>query len=137
MTSPRRTLIDLDSTTHYHCIARCVRRAFLCGEDSLTGNSYEHRKPWVADRLKRLASIFAIEVCAYAVMSNHYHVVLHVDAQTAKSWSDCEVLQRWTKLFDGPLLVQQFLAGKIPDQAQQQRLTEYATTYRQRLGDIS
>ena len=137
MTSPRRTLIDLDSTPYYHCIVRCVRRAFLCGEDSLTGNSYEHRKPWVVDRLKQLASIFAIEVCAYAVMSNHYHVVLHVDAQTAKSWSDCEVLQRWTKLFDGPLLVQQFLAGKIPDQAQQQRLTEYATTYRQRLGDIS
>ena len=137
MTSPRRTLIDLDSTPYYHCIACCVRRAFLCGEDSLTGNSYEHRKPWVVDRLKRLASIFAIEVCAYAVMSNHYHVVLHVDAQTAKSWSDWEVLQRWTKLFDGPLLVQQFLAGKILDQAQQQRLTEYVTAYRQRLGDIS
>ena len=45
MTSPRRTLIDLDSTPYYHCIARCVRRIFLCGEDSLTGNSYEHRKP--------------------------------------------------------------------------------------------
>ena len=137
MTSPRRTLIDLDSTPHYHGIARCVRRAFLCGEDSLTGNRYEHRKPPVVDQLKKLANIFAIEICAYAVMSNHYHVVLHVDAQTAKSWSDWEVLQRWTKLFDGSLLVQQFLVGKILDQAQQQRLTEYATTYRQRLGNIS
>ena len=105
MTSPRRTLIDLDSTPHYHCIAHCARGAFLCGEDSLTGNSYEHCKPWVVDRLKELTSIFAIEVCAYAVMSNHYHVVLHLDAQTAKSWSDWTMLQRWKKLFDGPLLV--------------------------------
>ena len=83
MTSPSRTLIDLDSTPYYHCIACCVRRAFLSGEDSLTGNSYEHRKSWVVDLLKELANIFAIEVCASAVMSNHYHV----DAQTAKSWS--------------------------------------------------
>ena len=85
----------------------------ICSEDSLTGNSYAHRKPRVVDRLKESANIFAIEVCAYVVMSNHYHVVLHVDAQTAKSCSDWEVLQRWTKLFDGPPLVQQFLAGKI------------------------
>ena len=84
MTSPRRTLIDLDSTPYYHCMARCVRRTFLCGEDSLTGNSYEHRKHWVTDRLKELASIFAIEACAHVVISNHYHVVLHVDAQTQK-----------------------------------------------------
>ena len=137
MASPRCTLIDLDSTPHYHGIARCVRRAFLCGENSLVGNCQGHCQPWVVDRLKELASIFAIKVFAYAVMSNHYHVVLHADAQTAKSWSDWEVLQRWTKFFDGSLLVQQFLVGKILDQAQQQRLTEYATTYRQRLGDIS
>ena len=111
MTNSRRKLIDLDSTAYYHCIARCVRRTFLYGEDSLTGNSYEHRKSWVADRLRELASILAIEVCAYAVMFNHYHVVLHVDARTAKSWSDWEMLQRWTNLFDGPLLVQQFLGS--------------------------
>ena len=70
-------------------------------------------------------------------MSNHYHVVLYVDAYTAKSWSDWEVLKCWTKLFDGPLLVQYFLAGKILNKTQQQRLKEYATTHRQRLGDIS
>ena len=137
MTSPRRTLIDLQSTSYYHCIARCVRRAFLCGEDSLTGNSYEHRKLWVIDRLRELAGIFAIEVCAYAVMSNHYHVVLHVDTDTGKRWSDREVLLRWTQLFEGPLLVQRFLAGTPLDEAQQQRVIEFAATYRQRLLDIS
>ena len=137
MTIPRRTLIDTNSTPCYHCIARCVRRAFLCGVDSLTGNNYEHRKPWVVDRLKELAGIFAIEVCAYAVMSNHYHVVLHIDTKTGELWSDREVCQRWTQLFVGPLLVQRFLSGDALDKTQRQRVTKYAKTYRQRLLDIS
>ena len=137
MTSPRRTLIDLDSTPYYHCMARCVRRAFLCGEDHLTGKNYEHRKPWVVDRLKELASIFAVEVCAYAVMSNHYHVVLHIDADTGKGWSCREVLQRWTQLFDGPLLVQKFLAGRLMGEAERKRVMEFSEVYRQRLLSIS
>ena len=137
MAIPRRLLIDLESTHYYHCISRCVRRAFLCGKDSLTGNSYEHRKLWVVDRLKTLAGIFAIEVCAYAVMSNHYHIVLHVDAKLGNSWTDQEVLQRWAKLFDTPLPVQQFLAGKLLDDTQLQQVTKLAKLYRQRLLDIS
>ncbi len=137
MTTARSTLIDPASTPYYHCIARCVRQAFLCGEDHLTNKNYEHRKPWVVDRLKELAAVFAIEVCAYAVMSNHYHVVLHIDAECASNWSDCEVLQRWTQLFDGPLLVQRFLTGSPLDKAERLRVTAFAAEYRQRLMSIS
>ncbi len=84
MTSARSTLIDPDTTPYYHCMARCVRHAFLYGVDHFTGNSYEHCKPWVVERLKELSSIFSIEVCAYAVMANHYHAVLHIDLETVK-----------------------------------------------------
>ncbi len=61
MTRARRELISLEETPYYHCISRCVRRAFLWGEDHLTGKNYEHRKTWVIERLGKLADIFSIE----------------------------------------------------------------------------
>ncbi|MBN0987335.1 transposase, partial [Amphritea sp. RP18W] len=63
MTRARHQIISTADTPYYHCIARCVRRAFLCGEDSLTGQSYEHRRQWVIDRLKTLQAVFCIELC--------------------------------------------------------------------------
>lgn len=75
----------------FHCIGRCVRQAFLCGYDRVTGKDYEHRKHWVVKRLAELSLVFAIEVCAYAVMSNHYHVVLRVDRAKATRMTEAQV----------------------------------------------
>jgi hypothetical protein len=38
--------------------------------------------------------VFAIDVAAYAVMSNHYHVVLHINKSEADSWSLDDVIER-------------------------------------------
>ena len=104
MTIARSRQISLQDTPYYHVVSRCVRRAFLCGEDAHSGQSYEHRRQWVVDKLGQLSRLFAIGVCAYAVMSNHYHLVLKVESDTAANWSEREVAERWAALFLWPLL---------------------------------
>ncbi|NMM36117.1 MAG: transposase [Glaciimonas sp.] len=139
MTQPRSALISLGDTAWYHCVSRCVRRAFLCGEDRLTGKNFEHRRGWIAARIKELAAIFAIDIAAFAVMSNHYHVVAHVDRARALGWSVDEVLTRWTQLFTGPLLVRRYLspARAGMDRAEIAKVAEIAALYRARLHDLS
>ncbi len=137
MTTARKQLISLADTPYYHCISRCVRRAFLCGEDKNTGQNFDHRRGWVEDKLLSLSQIFAIEVCAYAVMSNHTHLVLFVDENSATSWSTQEVIERWHKLFKGTLLTQQYLRGENMPEYLMTSLLETVEVYRERLMDIS
>jgi len=99
MTQARSQLIPLDTAGTYHCVQRCVRRAFLCGIDHYTHQSFEHRKAWVEDRLHLVAECFAVAIHAYAVMSNHLHIVLHLDPRAVQSWSDEIVAMRWVRLF--------------------------------------
>ncbi|MFV2073835.1 MAG: transposase [Thermoanaerobaculales bacterium] len=94
MTVARSQLVDLDVTSYYHCISRCVRKAFLCGE----GN--EHRKGWIEDRLEELAGIFAVSVCGFSVMDNHLHLVVRLEGlDRVDRWSDREVVERWGRLY--------------------------------------
>lgn len=99
MTIARSEQIDIHATPFYHVMNRCVRRSFLCGFDETTQTDYTHRKAWIVSRLKFLADIFAINICAFAIMSNHYHVVLHVDDEKANNWSSTEVIKRWSSIF--------------------------------------
>jgi REP element-mobilizing transposase RayT len=97
--SARRDIVHEKCVGVYHCIARCVRRAFLCGADSYSGRDYSHRKAWILDRLRALAGLFGVEVCGYAIMSNHLHLVLRNRPDRVEQWSDAEVALRWRKLF--------------------------------------
>ncbi len=96
---PRSQYVQEGQQGVYHCFSRCVRRAFLYGFDKDSGRDFSHRKAWIVDRLRHLAAIFAIEVCAYAVLHNHYHVVLRTRPDLVLLWSDYEVARRWLTLF--------------------------------------
>ena len=112
MTLPRKNLISLSDTPYYHCVSRCVRRAFLCGLDHYSGKSYEHRRGWLEFLLLKAANIFAIRLCSYAVMSNHYQLVLHVRPDLANDWSELDVVKRWHRLFNPTLFSQRFVDGE-------------------------
>jgi len=95
-----RSLFVLENTSGtYHCVSRCVRRAWLCGVDVYSGIDYSHRKTLVEQRLQEVASCFSIGIYGYAVMSNHLHLVVHVDVNAAQQWSEEEVAERWCRLF--------------------------------------
>lgn len=98
MTYPRSHLVD-PSGGLYHVCSRCVRRAFLCGFDSESGYNYEHRRQWIEDRILFLSDVFAVDLFGYAVMSNHYHLVIEVIPSRVDSWSDEVVADNWLALF--------------------------------------
>ena len=139
MTKARYAQVSLEDKPFYHCYTRCVRRAFLCGNDRETGNDFEHRKQWIVMRMKQLASVFCLDICAYAVMSNHYHVVLRVDTKEAEALSVETVLKRWGSLFSGNMLVNRYLSESQCDMADadKDKVREIAQEWRHRLMDIS
>ena len=137
MTIARRQLIDADSTSYYHIISRCVRRAFLCGKDKLTGKDFSHRRTWIEDKLFELASIFSIDIAAYAIMHNHYHLVLHIDNKTSQSWSITKVFEHYSQLHFIPVLVQNFLNNQTQSQVELDIVHQLADEYRERLTSIS
>jgi len=137
MTTARETQISLETTPYYHCVARCVRRAFLCGKDEFSGRSFEHRKDWIVDRIKEISSAFAVDVCAYAVMSNHYHVVLRVDADAANAWTGQEVIERWGRVFSVPAVAGIYADGGAVGPMQREAVSGYVEQFRARLCDIS
>ena len=137
MATCRKDQVDRETPGYYHLISRCVRRAFLCGEDELTGKSFEHRRQWIEDRIIELADVFAIEVYAYAVMHNHYHLVVYSKPLAPQKWTNQDVAERWLKAFPGKLNDPKFeqqrqlrLQAIINDEVLQKE-------YRERLGNLS
>jgi hypothetical protein len=136
MTYARKALVSLNDTAYYHVVARCVRRAWLWGYDKYASRDFSHRKAWVLERLTLLASMFAIDVCAYAIMSNHYHLVLHVDRDRAEAWSLQEVVAQWCKLFVAPPSAERWLSGEA-DEAEWMAAEAIIESWREWLYSIS
>ena len=137
MTVARRNIVDRETPGFYHCTNRCVRRTFLCGIDELTGKDYSHRKSWIESRMIELCDIFSVEIYAYAVMDNHYHIVLYVDPLLPEKWSKEDIAERWLKAYSPRL--------NNPKFAKQRELKKQAIvgdkvkikSYRKRLGSLS
>ena len=135
---PRSKYVREGKEGVYHCYSRCVRRAFLYGFDTRTQRDFSHRKAWLVNRLQQLAAVFAVEVCAYAIMDNHYHLILRIRPDIAASWSDQEVATRWLNLF--PKRCGLGAAAMPPVEEQIRTLahcTERIETLRQRLCSLS
>jgi len=94
----RQTSIDPAQIQIVHVWNRCVRRAFLCGQDPVTGKDFEHRRQWARKRLEHLASIFAIDCLTFSMMSNHTHQILRSRPDIADTWDDREVATRWLRI---------------------------------------
>ena len=129
MAIARSQLVDLEVTPYYHVISRCVRRAHLCGWDRTTRRSFAHRKRWLTERIGQLVRCFAIEVYAYAIMGNHYHLVVGIDQPRVATWSDDEVLTRWGRLFPASV-------RRLDHQPQAMRKAA-VEQFRQRLASLS
>lgn len=99
MTTPRSQLVDQTTPLYYHIVSRCVRRAWLCGKDPINRKNYSHRKEWLKQRMFHLARHFSIEINAFTILSNHFHLVLYFDPMHCTKWSDDEVASRWVEAF--------------------------------------
>ena len=137
MPTPRKQLVSLVDTPWYHVVSRCVRRSWLCGLDPYNGIDYSHRRDWVVSRIEQLVEAFSIDVAAYAVMSNHTHLVLHVDSDRALGWSWQEVVEQWHKIYKGNFLSQRFIKNETLSQAELNLLKKSAEIWRERLHCIS
>ena len=137
MAIKRSELIDSDNAGYYHLISRCVRRAFLCGQDPDSDKDYDYRRQWIEDRIIELAQYFAIEVFSYAVMHNHYHLVVYCDPKAPESWSDLDVADKWLKVFPGKLNNPKFKTQRALRLQAIVKDPELLATYRERLGSLS
>ena len=137
MPKPRSQQISLSDTPYYHIQSRTVRKAFLCGVDEATGVNYEHRRDWIEARIFELSQVFSIDICAYAVMHNHLHLVLHVDTAQVDNWSTIELLSRWHQLYKGTHLTRKYQQQQTLNEYEREIVEDTSNIYKQRLMDIS
>lgn len=137
MTRPRNTQVSLERTSYYHCMSRCVRKAFLINPNDKTKKNYNHRQKIIENKILALSKAFCITVPAYSIMSNHYHVILHVDKEKALSLSDLEVAKRWLQICQKDDLIKFFVDNDKIKASEKKAIEKRLEIIRERLYSIS
>ena len=99
MTIARKDIVNDDLEMTYLCDVRCVRRSFLSGKDTYSGKNFDHRKEWIADRVRFLIGSFSLEMLGYGIMDNHFHIMPRMLPDLAKAWDDETVARRYLRVF--------------------------------------
>jgi len=137
MTIARKDLVKPHLTRYYHLYNRCVRQAFLMGKDRLSGKNYSHRKTWIVKRLSKLSRLFAIRVASYAILSDHYHLVVYIDKDESDSWTKEEVVCRWSKLCRVNDAIKNYAKNNDNQEIRIDSYEKLICKWRQHLSDIS
>ena len=137
LTTARKQLVSTDVTSYYHCVSRCVRRSFLCGKDIVTNRCYEHRREWIEQKIYALTDVYCIEICAYAIMSNHYHLVVNINQDKALKLTLHQVVERWSQIHKLPVLIQRWQNKQLTGQIEERRCIELIEVWRARLSSLS
>ncbi len=120
-----------------HCTQRCVRRAYLSGVDAVSGKDYSYRKEWIRLRIEKLASVFGLDILAYAILSNHMHLILRSRPDVVVSWSDRQAALRWLQVFPGKRIDEQLGDPTTHDVDTLANDPDRMALVRKRLSDVS
>jgi REP element-mobilizing transposase RayT len=132
---PRKALVSVDTTPSYHVVSRCVRRTFLFGV--VDNKDFSHRRDAIVERLSELTQLFCIDIAAYAIMSNHYHLVVRIQKQRALDLSVTDVIKRWSALYSLPFLAKRYANDEVLTDAELLEAERQIEERRARLYDLS
>ncbi len=135
MPQPRKALVSVDTTPSYHVVSRCVRRTFLFGV--VDNKDFSHRRDAIVRRLSELTQLFCIDISAYAIMSNHYHLVVRLQKQRALDLSVTDVINRWSALYALPFLAKRYADNEPLTDAEREAAQRQIDERRHRLYDLS
>lgn len=94
MKSRRQIINHSDGVYPYHLTQTCARNIFLCGYTP-AGFNRDYRRRIIEKRMFFLHSVMAIDIIAYGIQHNHYHLICLPNLEQAQAWSDTEVVKRW------------------------------------------
>lgn len=91
----RAEVIDPGQVSVVHVFNRTVRRCFLLGDDPISGKNFDYRKHWIEQTLEHFSSQFGIDLLGFAILSNHFHLLVRTRPDIVATWDDTEVARRW------------------------------------------